>query len=316
MKTFVLGPHSLKTRLEELTSGEVFFVESRTDLLNQISNLDRILYLELTDVINFDLAYFLKHSVGNSLGLFYTKNTGKDLLFIDPDYKLYQEKDTSSYFDGFISAGVYLGTPKNLTQIFSGNYSGVIGIPLGKNNNYHDFQKLQAALFLDRDGVINVDLGYLYQKEKAILCEEVIPLIQKANNEGMPVIVLTNQSGVAKGWYREEDVLNLHEFLNEKIAQFGARIDGWYFSPFHPTSGLIEYNKKSFLRKPGPGMALLACEKFPIDLSRSYMVGDKVSDNLQIKGLNCLNLNRGYDLGESKFPIFQTYEELSRFIFG
>ncbi|MFI5391935.1 MAG: D-glycero-alpha-D-manno-heptose-1,7-bisphosphate 7-phosphatase [Bacteriovoracales bacterium] len=315
--TFVLGDGHLEKILSEMGFDKIFFVKSREQIFESDRGKEPILYLELPDGLNFDLTYFLKFAKENSIGLFYNKNFGDDLFLIDQDFEISKIKDPdSSIYDGFFPCGAFLCRQGSLKEFFAGRFNSFKGIPLGKNKDYQNFKKLKKALFLDRDGIINVDLGYLYQPEKALIYEGIIPLIKAANKENMPVIVLTNQSGVAKGWYNEEDILTLHDHLQKEIDKLGGRVDGWFYSPFHPEEGLKEYKKKSLLRKPGPGMALLACELFPIDLSKSFMIGDKLSDNLQVKGLNCINLKRDYDLTGARFPVCQSYEEILDLIFN
>ena len=315
--TFVLGDERLEKILNEMGFNKIFFIKTREQIFENDMGKEPILYLELPDGLNFDLTYFLKFAEENSIGLFYNKNFGDDLFLIDQNFEISKIKDPDSYiYDGFLPCGAFLGTQGSLREFFAGRFISFKGIPLGKNKDYQNFKNLKKALFLDRDGIINVDLGYLYQPEKAVIYEGVIPIIRAANKENMPVIVLTNQSGVAKGWYTEEDILKLHDHLQKEIDKLGGRIDGWFYSPFHPEEGLEEYKKQSLLRKPGSGMALLACELFPIILSKSFMIGDKLSDNLQLKGLNCINLKRDYDLTGARFPVCKSYEEILALIFN
>ena len=315
--TIVLGDESLEKSLNEMGLGSVFFIKKREDVFKKINDDQRILYLELLDGLNFDLPYFLKYSSSDTIGLFYQENPAVPFFLMDGDFNLLKiETGNSSYFDGFIPCGVYLTNSNHLRDIFKGNYSHLKGISLGKNKDYQDFKNLRQALFLDRDGIINIDLGYVFEPEKAVIYEGVIPLIKAANQKNMPVVILTNQSGIAKGWYKEEDVYRLHRFFEEEISILGGKIDAWFFSPYHPNDGIFDYKKESLLRKPGPGMALLACELFPIDFSTSFMVGDKLSDNLLIPGLQCINLKRGYDLTGTKFPICDSYNEIIDLIFG
>ncbi len=315
--TIVRGNETLKRNLLEAGLQQIIFVKDRAELFEKVSKDQEILYLELPDGLNFDLPYFLKFATTNSIGLFYHQNCGNPFFLLDNKLKLKPiEKPDPYYFDGLVPCGAFLSTTNHLREFFKGEYSSFRGISLGKNQRYQDFKNIKGALFLDRDGIINVDLGYVFEVDKVVIYEEVIPLIKAANGKEMPVVVLTNQSGIAKGWYKEEDVIKLHKFLTQEINLLGGKIDAWFYSPFHPTEGIGEYKKESLLRKPGPGMALLACEEFPIDLSKSYMVGDKLSDNLQLSGLNCLNFKRGYDLNGSKFPTCESYEEIKNIIFG
>ena len=315
--TIVRGNETLRKNLQKAGLGEILFVRDRAELFEKVSKDQKILYLELPDGLNFDLSYFLRYATFNSIGLFYQKNSGRPFFLLDKELKLKEMgKPDPYYFDGLISCGAFLSNANYLSEFFKGNYSSFRGISLGRNQSYQVLENLKGALFLDRDGIINVDLGYVFEADKIVIYEDIIPLIKAANENEMPVVVLTNQSGIAKGWYKEEDVVKLHRFMEEEIIQLGGKIDAWFYSPFHSTEGVGEYKKESLLRKPGPGMALLACELFPLDLSKSYMVGDKLSDNLEIAGLNCLNFKRGYDLSGSKFPTFETYKEIKDIIFG
>lgn len=137
---------------------------------------------------------------------------------------------------------------------------------------------LKRGLFLDRDGVINVDYAYVFEEEKFHFIEGIFELVAKANKLGYEVIIITNQAGIGRGFYTEEDFHRLTEWMCEKFEEKGARIDGIYFCPDHPEHGLGKYKKESFFRKPQPGMILKAAEDFKIDLKNSILVGDKVSD--------------------------------------
>jgi len=142
------------------------------------------------------------------------------------------------------------------------------------------------ALFLDRDGIINIDKSYVYRFEDIEWNNGIIELIQTANQYNFLVIVLTNQSGVAQGIYKEEDVLLLHKKMTEYLIKNGAKIDDWFYCPDYSTSR----------RKPNPGMMIEARNKYNIDLNESFMIGDKVSDVLDIKGPKTFLLRGNYAL--------------------
>ena len=167
---------------------------------------------------------------------------------------------------------------------------------------------MNKALFLDRDGIINVDKGYVYRFEDIVWIPETLELIKLANEKGYKVIVLTNQSGVVRQKYTENDVLILHEKMSKTLAQKGLRIDDWFYCT----------DLESDLRKPRPGMLLGAQKKHQINLSESYMVGDKPSDVFQVeneKDLPFTTIVKGhYDLGElvnrSRVAIVDTHQEM------
>lgn len=134
------------------------------------------------------------------------------------------------------------------------------------------------AVFLDRDGTINVEKDYLFRCEDFEFIPGVPLAIKKLNDAGFVVIVVTNQSGVARGYYSEADVKLLHDFVEQQLAQFGAHVDGFYFCPHHPDKGNDPYRKVCSCRKGEPGMLLAAAQDFHIDLSQSFIVGDKLAD--------------------------------------
>lgn len=138
--------------------------------------------------------------------------------------------------------------------------------------------KWRAAVFLDRDGTINEEAGYLDRIEKLRLLPGAAGAIRRINESGMQAVVVTNQSGIARGFFDEAFVEGVHARLGEMLRAEGARIDAFYFCPHHPTEGKGPYRQSCGCRKPAPGMLLLAAEELRIDPSLSYMVGDTLKD--------------------------------------
>lgn len=136
----------------------------------------------------------------------------------------------------------------------------------------------RAAVFLDRDGTINEEKEYLYHAEDFTFIPGAVEAIKALKKAGFLVIVVTNQSGVARGYYTERDVDVLHEHIQEELARYATRIDAFYICPHHPTEGLGNYRKSCGCRKGAPGMLLQAAADYQIDLSKSYIVGDKLAD--------------------------------------
>jgi D-glycero-D-manno-heptose 1,7-bisphosphate phosphatase len=132
---------------------------------------------------------------------------------------------------------------------------------------------MNKALFLDRDGILNIDKTYVHRFEDILWVSGVFELIEYANNNGFIVIVLTNQSGVAQGMYKEEDVLILHKKMSDFLNNKNLKIDDWFYC--------TEYD--SDRRKPRPGMMLEAQKKYDIDFSRSFMIGDKATDIMDLQ---------------------------------
>ena len=139
---------------------------------------------------------------------------------------------------------------------------------------------LHSAVFLDRDGVINCDKGYVYKREDFEFIDGIFDLARCAHMQQYKLIVITNQSGIARGYYTEEEFNKLTEWMCEQFSSVGGPLDRVYFSPFHPTAGVGKYLKDDYSRKPLPGMILQAQEDMAIELSSSILIGDKSSDIL------------------------------------
>jgi D-glycero-D-manno-heptose 1,7-bisphosphate phosphatase len=134
------------------------------------------------------------------------------------------------------------------------------------------------AIFLDRDGTLNRDAGYVHRLEDLALLDGVSSSLARLKRAGFLLIVVSNQSGVARGLYSEADVQRFHAQLNLQLMAADAGIDAFYYCPFHPEATLAQYRAASPLRKPELGMFELACRDFAIDVPRSFMIGDKPSD--------------------------------------
>lgn len=134
------------------------------------------------------------------------------------------------------------------------------------------------ALFLDRDGVINVDHGYVINREDFHFIDGIFELVRYAKSLGYLVVVITNQAGIGRGYYTEEEFHQLMDWVVERFAKNEGTIDKVYFCPDHPVDGIGHYRRYSPMRKPGPGMILAACEEFNIDPLQSVLIGDKMSD--------------------------------------
>ncbi len=134
------------------------------------------------------------------------------------------------------------------------------------------------ALFLDRDGVLNEEVGYLYRPEDVRWVEGAFSLCRTAMALGYRLIVVTNQSGIARGMYTESDFHALTRWMQEEFARAAVAVDGVYFCPYHPEHGVGEYRREHEDRKPGAGMLLRGAREHGLDLGRSVMVGDRCSD--------------------------------------
>lgn len=160
---------------------------------------------------------------------------------------------------------------------------------------------MKRAVFIDRDGTINVEKEYLFLPEEFEFIPGAVEAIRLLNESGFLVIVVTNQSGVARGYYTEEDVLLLHRHITMQLAQAGTRVDAWFYCPHHP-SGRGSYSLPCRCRKPQPGMLLEAAQRFEIDLGSSFMIGDKLVDIEagQAAGCSPILVRTGYGRDEEQ----------------
>jgi D-glycero-D-manno-heptose 1,7-bisphosphate phosphatase len=138
--------------------------------------------------------------------------------------------------------------------------------------------KSRGAVFLDRDGTVNEEVGYLRDLEKFKLIPGAATAIRRLNEAGLPVVLVTNQSGVARGYFPESLVHDAHERLDAMLRAEGARLDGVYYCPHHPTAGNSSYTVVCDCRKPATGLLDRAARDLNLDLRQSFMVGDKWSD--------------------------------------
>lgn len=153
-----------------------------------------------------------------------------------------------------------------------------------------------VAVFLDRDGTINEQMGYINHLSRFVLLPQAIPAIRRLNEAGLKVVLVTNQSGVARGYFPASLVDEVHELMQNLLAAGGARLDGIYTCLHGPDEGCP-------CRKPRPGLILQAARNLDLDLSRSYLVGDRMDDletaaHAGVKGILVLT---GYGQGEYQY---------------
>ncbi|HUZ05781.1 MAG TPA: HAD family hydrolase [Acidobacteriaceae bacterium] len=154
---------------------------------------------------------------------------------------------------------------------------------------------MRRALFLDRDGVVNEEIGYLSRSEQVHFVPGIFGLCHRAQSLDYLVIIITNQSGIARGIYTEEDFHTLMRWMIGELARQDIYIAGYYFCPHHPEHGVGAYRVDCQDRKPNPGMLMQAAEKFHLDLSQSILIGDRCTDMLAgaAAGVGTLALLKG-----------------------
>jgi D-glycero-D-manno-heptose 1,7-bisphosphate phosphatase len=154
----------------------------------------------------------------------------------------------------------------------------------------------RPAAFLDRDGVLNVDHGYVYRPEQLEWIAGAREAVRLLNSAGYYVFVISNQSGVARGFYDEAAVKSFHAHMQDGLSAQGAHIDAFYFCPHHPDGTVKSLAVSCSCRKPAPGMLELAAREWPIDLGASFLIGDKDDD---VAAANAFNI-RGIKFNSSK----------------
>jgi D-glycero-D-manno-heptose 1,7-bisphosphate phosphatase len=136
----------------------------------------------------------------------------------------------------------------------------------------------RPAAFLDRDGVLNVDHGYAYRPHELDWVEGAQQAVRLLNEAGFVVIVVTNQSGIARGLYNEDDLRKFHDHMQNGLRAQGAHVDAFYYCPHHPEGTVEAFAVHCACRKPGVGMLEQAMREWPIELGRSFLIGDRDGD--------------------------------------
>lgn len=136
----------------------------------------------------------------------------------------------------------------------------------------------QKAFFLDRDGTLNVDYNYVHTKEEWTWSEGAVEALEIIQTLGYKIVVVTNQSGIARGRYTVEQVEELHQWADSQLRKEGIRVEEWNMAPHHPKHDPEPHDFAPEDRKPGTGMFLKAAERLGIDFSKSCMAGDKITD--------------------------------------
>ncbi len=165
---------------------------------------------------------------------------------------------------------------------------------------------------MDRDGTLNVDVGYPDSIEKIQLIPGAVEAIKIFNQLGFKIVVVTNQSGVARRLVTEEQVRLIHRGIQQRVAELGGKIDAFYYCPHHPDFGPPEYRKKCICRKPDSQLFFQAAREQQIDLQNSIMIGDKYSDVEAGKRLNMLSILVLSGAGKEQQALYQNDPELSQ----
>ena len=161
----------------------------------------------------------------------------------------------------------------------------------------------RPAVFIDRDGTLTEEVGYVNHPARLQLLPRAGEAIRRLNAAGVAAVVVTNQAGVARGYFSESVLHAVNESLRAQLARVGARLDGLYACLHHPSEGEAPYRVQCECRKPKPGLLLRAAGELGLDLARSTMVGDKASDLVPARtvGANAVLVLTGYGRGEWEY---------------
>ncbi len=176
---------------------------------------------------------------------------------------------------------------------------------------------MNKAVFLDRDGTIIVDKGYSFLPESIQFLDGAIAGLKLLKKHGFLLIVISNQSGIARGYFTETQLQVFNNAMCEQLERFGVQIDAIYCCPHHPQGNITKYSIECNCRKPKIGLFKTAVQDFDIDLSKSYAIGDRLTDcsicdESLCKG--CLIKSELYDIGETKIPTFDTFLQCVEYI--
>lgn len=158
----------------------------------------------------------------------------------------------------------------------------------------------RPAVFIDRDGTVNEQMGYINHPSRFKLLPGAAEAIRLLNENHLLAVIVSNQSGVARGYFPIDLVHEVHALMQNTLKEKGARVDGIFFCPHHPRGSVPEFAKSCDCRKPGTGLIEQACRAFDIDLSRSYMIGDRCLDieAAERSHLKGILVETGYGLGD------------------
>ena len=274
-------------------------------------SLNEALVLNGDTYVSLDYERFIEYSKDEKLALVLKQVSnanryGKCVVQNDR-VTAFEEKNNDEISSGLINAGIYKINRELLKKDFQKKFSfekdflekeiGDIKPKFMQADNYfidigvpEDYKKAckelkhiiygepkYKALFLDRDGVINVDIEHLHRIEDCVFCDGIFDLARKYYQNGYKLIVVTNQAGIGKGLYTEEEYFKLRDFIHRRFKEEGCPITAEYYCPYHP-DGKGKYKRKSFFRKPNPGMILKAKKQFNLNLKLSVLIGDNYSD--------------------------------------
>ena len=254
-----------------------------------MNSFDKIVYDKIK---SFFLLFYKNLNNNDAVVVGLTFDFNNKLYTIDDNYKITKD-NIQNPLSGYSISNLIVYDNKvfeynesfNLVIDEAFNNGNLYGIPLYIPDAN---KKVNKALFLDRDGVLMEDVGYIGEVDRVKIKNDFLGVVKYANEKNYITIVTTNQAGVSYNYYTNDDVKNVHNYLYEEYKKHDAIIDDFYYCPYHIKGNVEEYKLLSVLRKPEAAMHLIACKKYNIDLTSSFMIGDRDSDIVKIPFLKTL----------------------------
>ena len=254
-----------------------------------MNSFDKIVYDKIK---SFFLLFYKNLNNNDAVVVGLTFDFNNKLYTIDDNYKITKD-NIQNPLSGYSISNLIVYDNKvfeynesfNLVIDEAFNNGNLYGIPLYIPDAN---KKVNKALFLDRDGVLMEDVGYIGEVDRVKIKNDFLGVVKYANEKNYITIVTTNQAGVSYNYYTNDDVKNVHNYLYEEYKKHDAIIDDFYYCPYHIKGNVEEYKLLSVLRKPEAAMHLTACKKYNIDLTSSFMIGDRDSDIIKIPFLKTL----------------------------
>ena len=302
LKSLVNAKNSLENFFL-LSNGDTFFDINISSLYKKFDYKKNLMLLGAAKFLTKDKQRYQNFLLKNKLlkKVYYSKkNTqiiNSGLAIVNKKVLNYAKNDFNSFDKHLIKS--LIPKKKIQVEVFKKNFVD-IGTPKDLNffiKNANIFLK-KPAVFLDRDGVINYDYGYVYKKNNFIWKKKVIEAIRYLNNKNFYVFIVSNQSGVGRGYYSIQDVEKLHYWLRNELKKNGAHIDEIFYAPFFKESKLNFTKRDKLFRKPNTGMINKAKKKWNIEMKKSYIIGDSDVDKNLAKNakLKYVNVNENSNL--------------------
>ncbi len=268
-----------------------------------------ILFIDVRErPANFDFSGLQYCAPSPSIFLEYTPQTHKRCVVLDHKNRprKLSSEECQEWADAYSFAGAALvprdiilnffkqghGTFEALFEAAVEKVPDMLGLPLPPRQA----SPKRPCLFLDRDGIVVEDPGYVSRTEDLHIIPDIAPLIRWAKSQQWFVVIVSNQSGVARGKFPASFLEECSKYLDQELSKMGATPDAWFYCPYYEKGSIPEYMLKSVSRKPQAGLLLQASTRFPIALEQSFMIGDKVSDQIPLLGLQSLTVQGAYPL--------------------